>query len=85
MILEDDEEKKYYIMDEEEVDCAGVWQSSRESIPVEILEPQWDNEKIYLKLGKNNRVTFEDEMKNTKTETNHNLSTQTIENSKFTE
>ena len=52
---------------------------------MEILEPQWDNEKIYLKLGKNNRVTFEDEMKNTKTETNHNLSTQTIENSKFTE
>ena len=52
IILEDDEEKYYDVIDEEEVDCAGVRKLSRESRPVEILEPQWDNKKSYFQIKK---------------------------------
>ena len=44
--------KTYDFIDEKEVDCAGVRQSIRNSIPVERLEPQWDSEKSYLQLRK---------------------------------
>ena len=50
MILDDDEDKNDDVIDEEEVDCSGVRQQIRESIPVEVLEPQWDKYKSYLKL-----------------------------------
>ena len=59
-----------------------MWKSTRESINVERLLPQWDNEKSYLKRRKEKKVTFEDVMPNTKTEMNHNLLTQINENSK---
>ena len=45
IILGDDEEKYDDVINEEEGGCEVVWQSSRESISVEILEPQCDNKK----------------------------------------
>ena len=75
--------KKYDdIIYEEEVYCTGVRRSIRESIPVEILEPKWDNKKSYLQLIKGKKVTFEDDIPNMKTNMNNNLLTHTIENSK---
>ena len=49
---------------------------------MEILEPQWDKENSYLQLGKGKKFTFEDDMPNMRTEMNHNLLAQTIENIK---
>ena len=56
--------------------------AERESRPVERLEPQWDNNISYLKLRKEKKITFEDDITNMKTEMNHNLLTQIIERSK---
>ena len=39
MILYDYEDKYNDVIDEEEVDCAGVWISSREKIPMEKIDP----------------------------------------------
>ena len=50
--------------------------------PVERLVPKWDNKKSYLQLRKEKKVTFYDDTPNIKTEMNHNLLTQEIENSK---
>ena len=66
------------------VDFEGVWRSSRESRPVEILEPQWCNDKLYLKIRKEKKGTFESGMPNMKTEMNYNLLRQTIEKRKRT-
>ena len=52
-----------------------------ESITLEIIEPHWDNNKSYLHLRKEKKVTFEDNMPNMKTDINHNVLTQTSENS----
>ena len=82
MVLYDYEDKNGDVINEEEFDWEVVWRSIRESRPVKILEPQWDIEKSYLQLRKVNRVTFEDDMPNTKTEMNHTLLTQKIERSK---
>ena len=49
---------------------------------MEILESQWDKEKSYLQLGKENKVVFEDDMPSMKAEMNHKLLTQKIENIK---
>ena len=49
---------------------------------MEILEPKWKNEKSYLQLRKEKKVTFEDDMPTMKTYMNNNLLTHTIENSK---
>ena len=48
---------------------------------MEIIEPHWDNNKSYLHLRKEKKVTFEDNMPNMKTDINHNVLTQTSENS----
>ena len=85
MILDDDEDKYDDIIDEEEVDCSGVRKLIRESRPLERLEPQWDNNKSYLKSIKEKIFTFEDDMLNTKTDMNNNLFTQKIEKSKSIE
>ena len=41
-MLQDYKDKDDDFINKEDVDCVGVWQSSRDSRPVEILEPQWD-------------------------------------------
>ena len=46
---------------------------------MERLEPQWGRYKSSFRLIKEKKVTFEDDMLNMKTEMNHNLLTQTIE------
>ena len=48
-MLYDEEEKYDDDIDKQEFECEGLRRSSRESIPVEILELKWDNEKPYLK------------------------------------
>ena len=78
MILNHDEDKNDGFIDEQEVQCEGVRKSSRDSIPVDRIEPQWYNEKYYLELRKEKKVTFEGAMPNMKTNMNHNLLTQTI-------
>ena len=45
---------------------------------MQIKEPQWDKEESNLKLRKEKKVTFEDDMPNMKTDMNHNLLEQTI-------
>ena len=72
IILDDvDDDKNDNGNDEEEGYCARVRQSTRESRTVETLEPQWDNQKSHLKLEKEKKVTFEDDMPNIKTKMNH--------------
>ena len=44
IILDDDEEKNDDVVYEEEVDFTGLWWFRIESRPVDILEPQWDND-----------------------------------------
>ena len=85
MILYDYEYKNDIVIDKEEVYCAEVRRSIIESRTVERLEPQWDNDKYYLKSIEDNKVTFEDDMPNMKTYMNHNLLMQTIENIKRVE
>ena len=51
---------------------------SRYDIPVERLEPQCDNEKSFLQMRIEKKITFEDDMPNIKTKTNNDLLTQTI-------
>ena len=79
IILDDDEEKYDDVIDKEEVYCAGFLRSTKESRPVERLEPQRDSDKSYLQLRKQKKVTFEDHMLNIKTEMNNNVLTQTNE------
>ena len=45
IILDDDEVKDYDVIYEQEVECVGMELSRRESRDVEIIEPQWDNDK----------------------------------------
>ena len=83
IILDDDEDKDDDFINDYEVDCVGYWQPSRQSRYAEIIEPQWDNEKSYLQLRKQKKVTFEDDIPSTKTNTDPNILTQTIERSKM--
>ena len=78
IILDDDEEKYDDVINEYEVDCVGFRQTSRQSRYAEIIEPQWDNQKSYLQLGQQKKVTYEDDIPRTKTETDPNTLTQTI-------
>ena len=77
MILDDSKDKYDDVIDEEKLGCAEVGKLSRYNILVERLESQWNNEKSYLQLRKDEKVTFEDIMPNMKTLMNHNLLTQT--------
>ena len=81
MKLDDDEDKYGDVIDKYKVYCAELRQSRRESIPVERLEPQWDNDKSHFKVRKDNKVIFEDYMPNMKINMNNILLTQTIKNS----
>ena len=45
IIIYDDEDKDDDVIYEECVYFTGVWKSSIYSRPLEILEPQWDNNK----------------------------------------
>ena len=82
MIYYDNEDKNDDVIYEEEVDYVGLRQNIRGSRPVGRLEPHWDKDRSYVQLRKNRKVTFEDDLTNIKTEMNHNLLTQTIENIK---
>ena len=79
MILIYDEKKTDYVIVKYEVDCAGVRRLSIEIRTVERIKPHLDNNKLYLKLRKDKKVTFEDDMPNMKNEMDHNLLIQTIE------
>ena len=85
IILDDDEDKDDDVINEYKVDYVGSQQPSRQSRYAEIIEPQWDNYKSYLKLGKQKKVTYEDDIPSTKTETDPNTLTQTIEKSNIME
>ena len=79
MILDDVEYQNGDVIYQEDVNCAGVRQLSRESRSVERLEPQGGKDKSSFKLIKQKKVTFEDDITNMKTKMNHNLFSQTIE------
>ena len=66
IILDDDREKINDVINEEEVDCAGLRQLGRCSRYAKILEPHWENEKSYFQLIEEKKVTFEDDKTNMK-------------------
>ena len=75
MILYNNEEKDDDFINGKEFDFAVLKRSSREVRPVKILKPQWDKEKSYLQLRKENKVTFYNDMPNMKTAMDNNLLT----------
>ena len=82
MVLDDDDEKYDDVIDEEEVDCKGVRQSSRDIRPVDRLEPYSENEKSYLQFRKEKKISFDDDITNMKTQVNHSLLAKIIEKNK---